>query len=1424
KSEPGAAGGRFEKAVELAEKAVRDAGPGDGFTLIHLAGGADTVIPGPSNDPEKVLAEIRALKPTHGTADLAAGLAAAADVLGRSPRSYPRRQVLLFTDLQRSALAPLLPRPDAPPPDIWNRVLSRADVAVVDAATADVDNLAVADFGLADPLPLAGAPTAVTAAVQNFGKTDRKQVRVELSLGRPSAAGADLTLLPVEQRVLDAVPAGQRVAVTFALDGAARFREAGVHLLQVRILDGDDLPADDVRNLAVEVRAGLPAVLVNGTPAADPLKRAAEYLSEALDPGGRRLPGNPARPRVVSLAEFADAGLGDLTGADAVFLCDVPAVSPAQVARLDAHLKRGGGVVIGLGPNAAANLDGYNRTLFADGNGLLPGKLLGVKAADGPDDPGFRLAADDDAYRRPPLSGFRDDNARAGLVGVPFRKYVRLDAPADGRARRILSFVPAATPGEKEEKTEKPAASADRPDPAVVEWPRHRGRVVVYTSTFNADWTDWPLLPSYLPFAHELLRFAAANPDRHTVRVGDPLEEFLPAAVVGMSASVSGPGGISATVPVVAGDEIGVARYTDTAISGLYRIAVGGRRDGIFAVNVPEVTPGGGSESDLRRVDPAELRAVGSVQVVTDPGAVRVGGDGETVTVTQPRPHGPSVARWLIAAAAVMAVLELWLAWRLGPARTALPASANAANTDTTGRGRRLARMVLGVGPVVVAGGLLLTVAHAKFTGDLLGFLPDSWRSRAEQAVGVPAAGPGEGTRWRLEGVPAFLADHAADGRLVAGLVLVGVGVAAVVYRLERRAAGGSGRLVVPFLLRIGVLFLAAFVLLPQLRLAFDREGWPDVAVLIDTSGSMGTVDDLRDPAVRAKAEELGRLGGVGPADRLRLAKALLARPDGDFLSRILTGRQYKVHVYGMADRPRLLKEIAEPADLESARTEITGLTADAEASRLGDSVAAVLKAFRGGSLAAVVVLSDGIVTAGDELPKAGRDAARAGVPLFVVGLGDAREPPDLILSDLKADDVVLKGDQLVFEARVTARGPDPAKSVPVVLYERLGDRLFERARQTVRPDPAGKPVPVRLTTVPTEVGEKTFVLDLPVQPGETETGNNRLERVVLVTESKKLRVLYVEGYPRYEFRFVKALLERETDAIRGNKSIELATLLLDASPGYAEQDKSALRALPTKAELLEYDVVILGDVDPAALPKAAQFFADLQEFVKARQGGLLLIAGEQANPHKLFGTPLADLLPVLPADVAPPKPGAGPADPDGYRPKLTPFGQTHPLFRFAADDADNAKVWADLRPLGWAASAYRRKQTAEVLAVHPTRPADGGAGENHPLVLQQFVGGGRVVFLGFDDTWRWRFRQGEERFNRFWVQAIRLLARSRVTRTEVRTDRQTASRRDEPIRLTVRFPDDAPPPPADQPVRVTVDRTPLKNPDGTTTGPVAES
>jgi len=692
--------------------------------------------------------------------------------------------------------------------------------------------------------------------------------------------------------------------------------------------------------------------------------------------------------------------------------------------------------------------------------------------------------------------------------------------------------------------------------------------------------------------------------------------------------------------------------------------------------------------------------------------------------------------------------------------------------------------------------------------------MPEEFRASISQAAGVPAAGPGEDTVVRIEAVPAYFKRAATDGWFRGLLAAIAAGLVVTVYLLELRTARYFTRVLVPMLLRLAAVCYLLFVILPQLRLAFDREGWPDIVIILDNSGSMSTVDDLQDPAVKAKAEELKQAEGLSEADRLRLARVLVARPEGNIVTRLIVDRQVKVHIYTLSEQAQLVAEVDEPGDIEKAKTEVGKLKADGPSSRLGDGVQAVIKSFRGGSLAGVIVFTDGVTTAGDDLTKAGREAARAGVPLYLIGIGDAREPPDLILSDLKAEDVVLKNDELVFEARVTARGANPAASLPVVLYERQGEKLIEKARITVAPDPTGKPVPVRLTTIPTESGEKTYVIDLPVQPGESESGNNRIERVVLVTETKRLRVLYIEGYPRYEFRFVKVLLERESDAIVSNRSLELSTLLLDGSPGYAEQDKSALKSMPTRGELFEYDVVILGDIDPALLQKSQQTFQDLGEFVRVKGGGLLVMAGALNSPEKLFASPLGDLLPVVPSDGVT-RQGNEISPPEGYHPKLTPFGQSHPLFRFAADEGENARLWGDLKPLMWSASGYKRKLSAEVLAVHPDRPAEGFPGENHPIVLQQFVGSGRVIFFGFDETWRWRFRTGEKRFDQFWVQAVRVLSRSRLSRVELRTDKQTAYRRDEPIRLTVRFPDDAPAPPGDAPVKVSVERGPLRNPDG---------
>ena len=80
-------------------------------------------------------------------------------------------------------------------------------------------------------------------------------------------------------------------------------------------------------------------------------------------------------------------------------------------------------------------------------------------------------------------------------------------------------------------------------------------------------------------------------------------------------------------------------------------------------------------------------------------------------------------------------------------------------------------------------------------------------------------------------------------------------------------------------------------------------------------------------------------------------------------------------------------------------------------------------------------------------------------------------------------------------------------------------------------------------------------------------------------------------------------------------------------------------------------------------------------------------------------------------------------------------------------------------------------------------------------------------MFFGFNETWRWNWREDQLHFNQFWMQTMRYLARSKLGRIELRLDRQTPYRRGEPIKMTVRFPDDERPPPDSTEVKVVVER-----------------
>src|SRR5262249_39850207 len=139
-----------------------------------------------------------------------------------------------------------------------------------------------------------------------------------------------------------------------------------------------------------------------------------------LPEGESTLGVTPARPKVLSVKEFNDAGLGDLTDSYCVFFANVATFTPAEVHRIEMHLRRGGGVGVGLGEKI--DFGTYNELLFKNGQGILPARL--VKEQPRPANCYYHLVVDEKEFSEPPLDSFVSYGDRQGLTSARFRQYV----------------------------------------------------------------------------------------------------------------------------------------------------------------------------------------------------------------------------------------------------------------------------------------------------------------------------------------------------------------------------------------------------------------------------------------------------------------------------------------------------------------------------------------------------------------------------------------------------------------------------------------------------------------------------------------------------------------------------------------------------------------------------------------------------------------------------------------------------------------------------------------------------------------------------------------------------------------------------------------------------------------------------------------
>ncbi|MCX5685796.1 MAG: hypothetical protein NT049_19245 [Planctomycetota bacterium] len=344
----------------------------------------------------------------------------------------------------------------------------------------------------------------------------------------------------------------------------------------------------------------------------------------------------------------------------------------------------------------------------------------------------------------------------------------------------------------------------------------------------------------------------------------------------------------------------------------------------------------------------------------------------------------------------------------------------------------------------------------------------------------------------------------------------------------------------------------------------------------------------------------------------------------------------------------------------------------------------------RGLPLAAVVMVTDGCRNEGGT----GEDAARLlkarRVPLHVIGLGNASPPKDYEVVRVFSPRTVRRNTEV--EIWVTVRHTDFHDPFDLVVSR--GDLTLKTERVT--PASAEEDVErVRVAFTPDFEGAATYKVSIaPAAPAETNTSNN-FKEFVIELQDDRLPVLYIEGSPRLEYRFLRRALYRDTDF----RLIGLLRLAKDRYyvQGANDAEKWLEKGFPdasdpqAKQRLFAFEAIILGDIEAGYF--TPEQLALLEEFVRVRGGGLLMLGCVNSfGLGKYAGTPVGKMLPleVSPQDL--------PYSDEQFGAKVTEEGLTHPVMRLVPDPNENQRMWEKAPPLVGITPIRKVKPGASVL------------------------------------------------------------------------------------------------------------------------------
>jgi uncharacterized membrane protein len=541
---------------------------------------------------------------------------------------------------------------------------------------------------------------------------------------------------------------------------------------------------------------------------------------------------------------------------------------------------------------------------------------------------------------------------------------------------------------------------------------------------------------------------------------------------------------------------------------------------------------------------------------------------------------------------------------------------------------------------------------------------------------------------------------------IAAGIIAV---AAVVSYGRARGGATAGSRVLLGFL-RAGALGVLLFALLqPTLVLTSTVPQRNFVGVVLDDSRSMGL------PAEDGQPRSAFIQDHFDPA-----TSELVSELEERFAVRFFRFASSSERVGGAAG-----------LTFDGTRTDLVGAL-----DRAREELASV-------PLSGLVVVTDGADNSGRSLAEALVPLQAASVPVFSVGLGEEVVSPDVQVGRISAPRSVLMGTSLLLDVVITHQGFG-GRTLPIIVEDE--ERLL--AETSIELEGAGQPTVTRVRFTLDQPGPRRIRLRVPVQDGERVTQNNQRDVVVEVREVRE-KILYFEGEPRFEVKFLRR-------AVADDANLQVVVLQRTAENKYLRLDVDDGEELAggfpaTREELFQYRGLILGSVE-------ASFFTHDQlsmiaDFVSERGGGFLMLGGRRSFAEGGYvGTPVAEALPVRLGEPAQ-DPRMAFAE---VKVRPTVVGRSHVAAQIRADGEAASSAWDSLPPLS---------STNRISGTKPgaTTVLSGDGPEEERVVLAYHrYGRGKAAALPVQDSWMWQMHADvpleDQTHETFWKQLLRWL------------------------------------------------------------------